>query len=160
MPYDARAIANYFLDLAHKEGRSLDPMGIEKLVYFAHGWHLAVFDAPLVEQPIEAWNYGPVIRDLYQCFKEFGTGWIRRPAAKNGVPSSIDAVEETKQTRALINRVWSVYRHYSSIQLSNLTHVAGSPWTITRENEETIIDNSLIEQYFKAQAVQNAAIAG
>ena len=160
MPYDARAVANYFLDLASSEGRSLDPMGIEKLVYFAHGWHLAVFETPLVEQPVEAWQYGPVIRDLYQSFKEFGTNWIKRLATKDGVPPRIENTEETKDTRALLNRVWSVYKNYSSIQLSNLTHLPDSPWTITREKGEAVIDNSLIEEYFQAQASQNAAIAG
>jgi uncharacterized phage-associated protein len=160
MSYDARAVANYFLDLAANEGRSLDPMGIEKLVYFAHGWHLAIFESPLVPQPVEAWQYGPVFRDLYQSFKEFGTSWIKRPAMANGVAPRIENSEDTKETRALLNRVWNIYKNYSSIQLSNLTHLPDSPWTITRENNETVIDNSLIEQYFKAQAFQNAAIAG
>jgi hypothetical protein len=79
-PQDARAVANYFLDVAGKENRTIDPMGIQKLVYFAHGWNLAMYGRPLIVQNVEAWDYGPVIRDLYQDFKRFGNGPIKMPA--------------------------------------------------------------------------------
>src|SRR5579875_2343089 len=111
MAYDARAVANYFLDLAAKEGRPLDPMGIQKLVYFAHGWNLAIFGSPLIRQRVEAWDYGPVIADLYQAFREFGPNPITSPAKKfefdpiTGLVSestpTISESEETKNTRAL-----------------------------------------------------------
>src|SRR5271157_4349946 len=84
-PQDARAVANYFLDLAKKENRPIDPMGIQKFVYFAHGWNLAMYGRPLIIQDVEAWDYGPVIRDLYQDFKRFGNGPIETPAMTFGV---------------------------------------------------------------------------
>ncbi|MDQ6665177.1 MAG: DUF4065 domain-containing protein, partial [Acidobacteriota bacterium] len=82
MAYDALAVANYFLDCARKDGRELDPMGIQKLVFFAHGWHLALVGSPLIEQRVEAWEYGPVIPDIYHAFKEFGAGAIKSHAQK------------------------------------------------------------------------------
>lgn len=57
-PYKAKAAANYCLDLAEEEGKRLDPMQIQKLVYFAHGWYLALTGEPLVEEHPEAWAYG------------------------------------------------------------------------------------------------------
>src|ERR1700736_6544090 len=78
--YDARAVANYFLQRANAEGIPITPMAIQKLVYFAHGWMLAVYGRPLINQRIEAWEYGPVIRDLYQQFKRFGDLKITEPA--------------------------------------------------------------------------------
>src|ERR1700738_3701746 len=78
--YDARAVANYFLERAKAEGIPITPMAIQKLVYFAHGWMLAVYGRPLINQRIEAWEYGPVIRDLYQQFKRFGDLPISEPA--------------------------------------------------------------------------------
>ena len=167
MAYDAKTIANYFLDLANKEGRWIDPMGIQKLVYFAHGWNLAILDEPLIKQRVEAWEYGPVISDLYQEFKEFGRYPITRLAKKlerdeNGllyeyIPVLEDSAE-TKKTRELLDRVWETHKHLSSVQLSNMTHLPGSPWTTAREQGKSEIDDSLIADYIKDQARQNAHV--
>ncbi len=61
MGYSAQAVANCFLDLANKENKEITPLKIQKLVYIAHGWFLAVTDKPLVDDEfVEAWQYGPV----------------------------------------------------------------------------------------------------
>src|SRR5947209_3400405 len=98
MPYDAKAIANYFLDLAEAEAKSLTPMKLQKLVYYAHGWHLALTGRPLLDEEIQAWSFGPVIRSLYNEFREFGAEPITRraclvePAADRG--SLIEKIRE------------------------------------------------------------------
>jgi uncharacterized phage-associated protein len=170
MAYDARAVANYFLDRAAKEGRPLDPMGIQKLVYFAHGWNLAIFGSPLIQQRVEAWKYGPVIADLYEAFREFGRDPITKRAKKydydpilNKVVETtptINETEETKDTRALLDRVWESNKHLTSIELSNLTHLPESPWSIARQEGKTEIDDSLIRKYIEDQARENAALVG
>lgn len=162
MAYDARAVANYFLDLAAKEGRPIDPMGIQKFVYFAHGWNLAIFGSPLIQQRVEAWEYGPVISDLYQAFREFGRNPITQHALKFDfdpitgrvleTTPAIPATEETKETRALLDRVWESHKHLTSIELSNLTHLPNSPWTIARQQGKREIDDSLIRRYIEDQA--------
>src|SRR5438093_7141533 len=80
MPYGAKAIANYFLELAEVKDQKIDPMKMQKLVYFAHGWCLALKEAPLITEKIEAWAYGPVIRTLYGAFKDLGSRDITHPA--------------------------------------------------------------------------------
>src|SRR5215510_7158653 len=67
-PYDSKAAANWFLDL----GQPLTPMKLQKLVYFAHGWSLALTGVPLIKDAVEAWRYGPVIPALYHEFKHNG----------------------------------------------------------------------------------------
>ena len=54
MAYDARAIANFFLDKAGEDKQSLDQMKIQKLVYYANGWHLALRSSPLIDEQVEA----------------------------------------------------------------------------------------------------------
>lgn len=61
-PYDARDIANFFLDAAERNQTTLSITSLLKIIYFAHGWHLAEFGLPLIGQPFEAWQHGPVVR--------------------------------------------------------------------------------------------------
>jgi uncharacterized phage-associated protein len=139
MPYSAKAVANHFLDLAEATGQTISPMKIQKLVYFAHGWHLAVLNAPLINEQVEAWKYGPVIRTLYHAFKGFGnqpiqgraTSYklIQKPKLRIRVTTpKIPISDETEGTRDLLTKVWDVYARYSAVQLSNLTHSPGTPW--------------------------------
>ena len=74
------AIANEFLKKPNATGR-LTQMQLLKLTYIAHGWNLAVNGEPLVSEPVEAWNYGPVIRDLYNHIRFYGSDPIKRPIA-------------------------------------------------------------------------------
>lgn len=132
MGHSARAVANEFLDLAEADRDALTPMKIQKLVYFAHGWHLAIEDAPLIEETVEAWHYGPVVRSLYKAVKHYG----RRPIAAKAIEYD-DEMEETYEAaigdhdglaRAVVRRVWEVYGSLTAIQLSNMTHEPDTPW--------------------------------
>jgi uncharacterized phage-associated protein len=63
--YDPKAIANYFIARAAADGKRLTPLQLIKLVYIAHGWYLGLTGEPLINEPPEAWQYGPVIPSLY-----------------------------------------------------------------------------------------------
>jgi uncharacterized phage-associated protein len=169
MPYGAKAVANYFLELARKDGKDLDPMKIQKLVYFAHGWCLALKDAPLITERIEAWRYGPVVRELYGAFRDAGSGPITHAAFEVQFRDlkmtfhapSIDDQEDDGQVdkqfaRELMDEIWKVYGGFSAIQLSNLTHAEGTPWAETWSPNRTnsTISDDLIKKYFKALAAK------
>jgi uncharacterized phage-associated protein len=157
MPYDSRAVANYFLALGKRDGQCIEPMKIQKLVYFAHGWNLAIFSEPLIEDKIEAWRWGPVIPALYHSFKEFGSGPITRAAVDwnwdHFVEPSIDRKEEgAKRSISLIERIWLEYGRFTGIKLSNMTHEPGTPWDQTWFKEPgrkgVDIDDATIKDYF------------
>ena len=80
MPYHSRAVANYFLEVAKISRKTLDPMQVQKLVYFGHGWHFAYTNNSLIDERFEAWDYGPVVPTLYHSFKKWGSGPIKAPA--------------------------------------------------------------------------------
>jgi uncharacterized phage-associated protein len=170
MAYEAAAIANYFLDLSDRDKTTLSPMKIQKLVYFGHGWHLALKDQPLIKERIEAWEYGPVIPPLYGQFKQFGNGPITGRAVKLEFHTpkfvykvaSIDSASDPQTnevTKPLLNRIWEVYGSLSAVQLSNLTHAEGSPWALTVAKNpgqrHLVIDDDLIKEDFKKQLAEN-----
>ena len=173
-PCSAKAIANYFLDIAKRDGKTLQPMKIQKLVYIAHGWHLALLDKPLIEDPVEAWRWGPVIKDLYHEFKEFGRTPITKKATdlnfeekpgggiriKFETPNLEQCSDDPDTAKAFLERVWKVYGTFTSTQLSNMTHKKGAPWDKTMEQRELRISDDLIKDHFQELAKKNAARQG
>lgn len=74
MNMNALSVANYFIELAHKEGRHITQLGLMKRVYIAHGFSLALNYQSLLDprfDKVEAWRYGPVIPSVYHSFKQY-----------------------------------------------------------------------------------------
>ena len=63
--------ANYFLSLAAEHDDELDQLKLQKLCYYAQGYNLAMRGEPLFDEPIEAWEKGPVVRDLRRHFGSY-----------------------------------------------------------------------------------------
>ena len=152
VPYESKAVANYFLSQEH-----LTQLKLHRLIYYAHGWHLALRDEPLMDEFVEASMYGPWIPTVFHEFKDVGTSPISRLATDfdpltgrwDRIPS-IDADDQA--TERLLDRVWAVYKVYSSGQLIRMTHESGTPWSETRSENRGIknanIPNELIQRFF------------
>ncbi|HEY0009325.1 MAG TPA: type II toxin-antitoxin system antitoxin SocA domain-containing protein [Tepidisphaeraceae bacterium] len=176
MAHTAKAVANYFIERAIAEGKPITPMKAQKLVFFAHGWNLAIRDEDLIDEPIEAWKYGPVVRSLYGCLAEFGNQPITKPIEEFRVntkaeggwsfarysPSVTDEPDPDLQTtRDLLDKVWEIYGKYTAVQLSNLSHAPGSPWDqVNTEHGGSLpnrakIDPAIIKDFFVKQSEKN-----
>ena len=173
MGYSAFAVANYFLDLVKKDGVKITPLKIQKLVYIAHGYHLAFTardnppnGSPLVNDEFaEAWRYGPVFPSLYHHFKRFGGDPITEFAEDiefsydddtgkldtKSITPKIDPNDEFPC--ALLNKIWEVYGEYTGLQLSDITHREGTPWEKTWKRREGFrnahILNKDIKEYYQ-----------
>ena len=74
---DVQDVARFFIDLAKRQndldrGDLMTNLRLQKLLYFAQGWHLARFGRPLFDASIEAWPYGPAVPEAYRAYKEYG----------------------------------------------------------------------------------------
>lgn len=117
-------------------------------MYFASGLYTALTkDKPLFDEPIETWDYGPVISDVYHEFKKFGN----EPITSLPVIASIelDATLKDKNAKAAIDGAWDAAKKISAIQLSNWTHEEGSPWSVSKNSRKRIITVDLMYNYFK-----------
>ena len=153
----AKAIANYFLSTYGK--RSISPLKMQKLVYIAHGWHLALYDKSLVDDEYaEAWEYGPVFASLYHEFKYRGNLPIIDPATD--VDGTIPKIPETEvRIGKLLDRIWEVYGGYTGMQLSAMCHQPGSPWSKARERSgwrrNAHFDDNAIKKHYREKLEQN-----
>lgn len=169
MSFSADAVANEFLDLAASENIAISPMKLQKLVYYAHGWHLGLDEDKLIDEPIQAWRYGPVIQSLYREFKRFGSDPITEKALNARLsnkqvtfwtPSLAAENPSCEFQKSVIAKIWSLYKSYTGGQLSTMTHQAGTPWhTVVSAFpkgtflEGVTIPNELIKEYFKSKIV-------
>lgn len=155
-PHDARATANRFLDLAAAEGKALDHLQLQKLGYFAHGWHLAVTGEPLFFQDVQAWPYGPVVPAVYEEFRGFGRNPIDGRALTfdsnlKVVPFRADLAPITEY---VVNRVWQSYKGHSGLEMSAIAHQEGTPWhqmvghLKPKEIRNVVIPNEVIRQHY------------
>ena len=166
MAHSAVAIANSFWDIAQAAGQPVDPMKVQKLVYFAHGWHLGYERGVLSVENAEAWRWGPVFPDLYHAVKHWGSGTIPQPIRAveyNGYELRWNDPRMSSQdefAQQLARRVWEVYGPMSGPALSHLTHEKDGPWYQTWRRAPgvrgVVIPNPVIERHFKQKLEENA----
>jgi len=137
-------IADYFLSFVDEEaGDSISNLKIQKLVYYAQGFHLALYDKPLFLEDIEAWAHGPVIPELYRKYKSYGSAGIEKP-------EDIDFSKYSDEVKELLNEIWNVYGQYSAWRLRELAHEE-PPWQCAYEAGASIISHKKLAEYFKTQ---------
>lgn len=151
------AIANKFLELARAENITLTNMQLQKLPFIANGYHLAIFDRPLIDEDARVWTYGPVYRTLYDALRRYGSGPVTEPIRENDdnifadergrVVKSQFSIDENR----LMETVWNAFKTYSGAKLSALTHLPDSPWAVTKDfsGPNSIIPEIIIKNYYK-----------
>jgi len=144
MAYKSTLVAKKILNLAAKKAEVLTPMQLIKLVYLSHCWMLGLYRKPLVEEAMEAWQYGPVVPELYSAIKHYRSNPVLQ----------IDCEDEEVDDEALdiITQVYDKYGSLTGIELSILTHEKGSPWESARNSGSTTISNDLIAYHYKKLA--------
>ncbi len=139
-------IIAYLLKKAAEAGRGLTPLQINKLVYICHGWALGKLDRPLIDNrlgQIEAWKYGPVVRDIYYRLRrwkaekvtydsfceEFGSYGLGKERAKDFLSEKLSELKENDpEVCKLLDIVWYVYKDLTGGQLITITHKEETPW--------------------------------
>lgn len=159
MAYDSRYIANLVLDRADAEGLGISNLEINKIIYFLHSTYLANFGEPLIEAKIEAWDYGPVIREIYSEFKSFGAADIRTRATRLDLNSlkRVPVYEIISGPDAsFLYPIIDKYMRLGATKLVNMSHEKGGPWDLVynasgRSNPGMEISDDLIQRYFLHQ---------
>lgn len=123
---DAVDIARYLLWLAQNEPEPshLTHFQVQKLLYYAQGWSLAIHDSKLFEERIEGWTDGPVIPSVFPKFADYKSDPIPPHEARDGCSLGAQEIR-------LIEWVWDAYGKYSAGELWRKTH-SESPWLESR----------------------------
>jgi uncharacterized phage-associated protein len=140
-------VANYFIHRSLLEGEDgvITNLKIQKLCYYAQGFHLALHNAPLFDEPLEAWKHGPVSRSLYGALADYGANPVTAL-----IPSEITIESITVPNKTFLDEIYNEFAQFSAWALREMTHKE-TPWT---KNWNTIsqtgrpISNDDLREFF------------
>ena len=126
-PYSVEQIADYFLVRSAGWGGYINHLKLQKLCYYAQGFYTALkrgIDPPLFSEPLRAWPFGPVVRELHAKYdKEHGAGQLP-------FPHGFDVEVIDSGDRRFLDRVLDTLIEYPAIDLANATKLE-TPWIET-----------------------------
>ncbi|MGB3515575.1 MAG: type II toxin-antitoxin system antitoxin SocA domain-containing protein [Elainellaceae cyanobacterium] len=143
-------IADYFISIANETGSFISNLKLQKLVYYAQAWHIALYDSPLFEEDFEAWVHGPVIPSLYKEYKSFG--W--QPIFKDAAP------ELSNDVCQFLDEVAEEYFACDAYELEQMTH-AEDPWNWARrdlapdEPSNEVIKKEWMKEFYGARVKED-----
>jgi uncharacterized phage-associated protein len=150
--YTSTQIADWFLCTIDREaGDSLTHLKLQKLVYYAQAWTLAIFDRPLFDEDFEAWVHGPALPSLFRRFK--GASWESLP-----IPKRCPKLD--MQSEELLNDILTIYGQHSAKYLESLTHQE-LPWQEARQGlppdarSNAIIKKETMRSYYAQLLAKN-----
>lgn len=140
----AKDVADYFLALVcPDEGDNMTHLKLQKLLYYAQGFHLAIHGEPLFEEPIFAWPHGPVVPAIYDVFKAYGSTPLPCPEEWDEERVPIEVAD-------LLVEIYDVFGRYTASTLRNMTH-GEPPWLEAPENG--LITHDALRTYFSTRIV-------
>ncbi|MDG0062112.1 type II toxin-antitoxin system antitoxin SocA domain-containing protein [Priestia sp. P5] len=113
-------VALYFRNRS-LEGKefSITHLKLQKLVYYAQAWSMAIYGERLIDSELEAWLHGPVSRELYREYRDFGFQEIPPVDRLN--------FQINEQDSDVLEGVWRLYGKHDGKYLETLTHQE-APW--------------------------------
>lgn len=152
--YTAAHVANFFIDQAEKDNYRLSQMKLQKLVYIGFGWVSALLERDLFDEPIMAWQHGPVITSIYHAFKHYGKHPIQEQATEFDLDqfdiSTPKFPETEKDILSILGKVWDVYKNFNAWDLRQKTHEENTPWSKAYNGAQNVeIPKDSIKEHFQ-----------
>ncbi len=145
--FKALEIANFYVQLSNSLSDYIDNLKINKLLFFTQAQSLCRLNRPLFEDEIQAWDYGPVVKDVFSAFKACG---------KDSIKEATDNFDESRlapEELDLLIDVYETYGKYTGLALMHMTHEKNSPWDQAYcPNQNNIISLDSIKNYYSCGA--------
>lgn len=117
--YEASKIAQYVVMRCNQDRISISNLKLQKILYFIQAQFLIAKNEVCFLDKIEAWDFGPVVPNVYHRYKVFGSA---------NIPSNGDRVPcFNGDDKELIDSVIDLCAKYTASQLVAITHNQ-KPW--------------------------------
>lgn len=149
-------VARYIINYSNEQNYGISNLKLQKLLYFVQAYFLLYRGEICFDAAIEAWDFGPVVPEVYHEFKRFGNGDIPKIRTYLDMSSKVSFIAQRKydegvipvRDRELIAEVVDIFSDYSATALVTLTHNQ-DPWIDAyRPGQNRRIEPEAIERYF------------
>lgn len=146
--YRALSVARYIIEHCNEQGRGISNLKLQKILYFVQAEFLVSTpdNTACFKDRIEAWDFGPVVPNVYHQYKLFGSSSIPERATISRDPYKEKILS---RDQILIDSMVDDASSYTASQLVQITHNQ-SPWKDAyRRGFNNEISNDSIYVYFK-----------
>ncbi len=155
--YSAVDVSRHIVNYINGKGKNISNLKLQKLLYFVQGFYWLLKSKNCFEDDMEAWDFGPVVRDVYLEFKEYGSNSI--PPIREIITSgdgllSISSEAYTdnvisEEDKLVIDKIVDIFIDISASSLVKITHDQ-APWQkYYRTGEKKVIPKQEIRNFFQ-----------
>jgi uncharacterized phage-associated protein len=152
---DVLELAKYFLYLSERDAQQagdeavsdMNPMKLQKLLYYCQCYSLGFTGQPLFGDPIEAWQYGPIVRRVYKEYQEYKGKYFPLDLVES--PPNID-----DYSSAVARLVMRDKGKFSAIALMKMTHQENAWRESWRKIKDVYAHNHLVGEVLSIETMR------
>jgi uncharacterized phage-associated protein len=118
------SVADFLLFQSRECGEILTNLKLQKLIYYAQAWYLALNNRSLFDEDMEAWVHGPVLPSQYHRFSAFAWKPILSDIQNPDLSKSAGVADH-------LTEILDVFGSETAVALELMTH-RETPWLEAR----------------------------
>ena len=139
-------VSNNILERGFSEDIDITPMKLQKLTYLVYKKYYQDTNRILFQDRFEVWKYGPVVRSIYDEFKEYKGNAIKRYCREPDGSVFVVDEEASSAFKNAVNAIWEKYKLYDGIPLSAMTHREGTAWYKSAKRHDAYLSDAAIRE--------------
>lgn len=148
-PINSLQVLAYIIRRCEEMGIFINITKLQKLMYCCYGTILGKFGVRLIDEPPSAWQYGPVFPEALRSIQFFQIAGFRQKPTPD-----VDDLPES--FRRVIDETLANFGKFTAKQLSEWTHIKGSPWYKASDGGASLyhtLSDEDIKNYFRANVL-------
>ena len=143
--YPLQSSVGAIATFSEADDQDLSHIKIQKILYYMQGFCIAYAGVPLFPEHIEAWKFGPVVREVWYAFRDFGASALPTRELKGLYRMGTFNDDQL----SIIRWVYSIRGGLSGAELVRRTH-SETPWKRAyKDGSGGIITQSSMARFFR-----------
>ncbi|MFL5814668.1 MAG: Panacea domain-containing protein [Bdellovibrionia bacterium] len=137
---EPKSVALLLISKFKQHKAEITKLKLHKLLYYAHGLGIALYNVKLFDEPFLAYKMGPVLESTYKLTKKYKSDDLAKL-----LPDDREIIEPSEVVRDIVDATFERYGKVETWALVEATHKE-KPWTQTKQSAE-ISDELMIQEF-------------